>query len=117
MRDRLEEKFCEDLYFKAVLQGHELQRLVDIEVVIEETLNCGGAAEQFGVLEDCIDWGEQHQLHSLRRCLDVLMRTHIDCVYEQVEDRLEHYKTLHRIFQPEIVYRFCLYIDDVAEPV
>lgn len=38
-------------------------------------------------------------------------------MYKDVEDRLEHYKSLHRIFQADIIYRLCLHIDYVTEPV
>lgn len=45
------------------------------------------------------------------------MGSHIDRVYKQVEDRLQNYKPLHRIFQAKIVNSFGLHIDYVTEPV
>jgi hypothetical protein len=45
------------------------------------------------------------------------MGPHIDRMYKQVEDWLEDYEALHRIFQANIVNRFGLNVDYVTEPV
>ena len=73
--------------------------------------------QYLGVLEYGIDWREGNQPDPLLEGLYVCMRTHIDEMYEQVEDRLQHYECFHPILVHLIVDDLGLHIDDIAEPV
>ena len=80
-------------------------------------MQAGDSTQYLGVLEYGIDWREGNQPDPLLEGLYVCMRTHIDEMYEQVEDRLQHYECFHPILVHLIVDDLGLHIDDIAEPV